>query len=302
MRVATLGSPRIDRVLKPLKAVGVQISDDIGKADVLLVDTPGLTAVRGWMLKRRRGCKLILRLRGDYWKEIRTEGRLSAVRAFLSRVIFRLCDEVVAVSWYLRKRMAEEVGLFPKVVEIPARDDLACCQCEEFNVVTLTNFNYIEKVRPLMTFGRVIDEFLRDVNGHWLVAGRGKYLRTFLDRMRDLRRLRYCGYVDVRDFLRMGKVMVHLSEFEGLPNAVLEGMAAGMPVIVNDYPALTQIFGVIVIRDGEELMYWLKRLYENPKERRRIGELCRRVVMERYRVERIGLKFYEILKCLSEDV
>ena len=46
--------------------------------------------------------------------------------------------------------------------------------------------------------------------------------------------------------LRHAAAMVHLSRFEAYPNAVLDGMSQGLPLVVSDHPSLTQL-----VRDEE---------------------------------------------------
>lgn len=94
-------------------------------------------------------------------------------------------------------------------------------------------------------------------------------------------RVEFLGWVAGPDKLQVmagADVLVLPSYSEGMPNAVLEGMAAGLPVIataVGGVPALV-IDGKtgLLIEPGhpEQLAAAMQRLIENPAERQRLGQ------------------------------
>lgn len=56
--------------------------------------------------------------------------------------------------------------------------------------------------------------------------------------------IRFLGRVDdVSGLLRASDLCVFSSKAEGLPNGVLEGMAAGLPVVASDLPGVREAFG-----------------------------------------------------------
>jgi glycosyltransferase involved in cell wall biosynthesis len=76
---------------------------------------------------------------------------------------------------------------------------------------------------------------------HALLLGDGP-LRSRLEQMIEVRglagRVRMPGYLDtVWPWLKTADLFVLLSSFEGHPNAVMEAMACGCPVLVSDIPA-----------------------------------------------------------------
>ena len=76
------------------------------------------------------------------------------------------------------------------------------------------------------------------------------YYRELMQTYSDVRdRLTFAGEVvwdRVPDYLAAADVFVFPSKFEGQPNAVLEAMAAGLPVVASDIPAHREL-----IRHGE---------------------------------------------------
>jgi glycosyltransferase involved in cell wall biosynthesis len=75
-------------------------------------------------------------------------------------------------------------------------------------------------------------------------------------------------------FLEASDIFVFPSRLEGMPNSVLEAMAAGVPIIAADAPAHREILpgGVgILYRDREELTAAVQRLRADPSEATRMG-------------------------------
>lgn len=92
---------------------------------------------------------------------------------------------------------------------------------------------------------------------------------------------------DVAAALRNAQFAVHPSLFEGLPNAVLEELAAGLPVIatsVGDIPRLIQdgVNGLLVPPgDPVALAAAIEELARNPQLRERLGRAAR-LTAEKY--------------------
>ena len=60
--------------------------------------------------------------------------------------------------------------------------------------------------------------------------------------------VRFVGQVpDVRPYIRQARVVALISDHEGLPNAVLEAMAMGRPVVARAVGGIPEL-----VRDGEE--------------------------------------------------
>jgi glycosyltransferase involved in cell wall biosynthesis len=82
--------------------------------------------------------------------------------------------------------------------------------------------------------------------------------------------------------------MVHHSRLDVLPNAVLEGMAARLPVITNDHVAFVQSAAPVdVTRSHAALRQRLER-YRDPALRRPVGERGHDYVARQHAPARIG--------------
>lgn len=100
---------------------------------------------------------------------------------------------------------------------------------------------------------------------------------------------------------------VSMSLREGLPVAVLEAMACGLPVVLSDIPPHREIArttdGVRLVdpADVAGLQEELIRLYAlHPLERRRIGQECRRAVVEHFAVSTMLSRYDQLYRSLNE--
>ena len=74
-------------------------------------------------------------------------------------------------------------------------------------------------------------------DAHILVAGDGPLRAALEDRYGDHPRVHLMGAVDdVAELLSAADVFVSMSRSEGLPNAVMEAMACGLPCVLSDIP------------------------------------------------------------------
>ncbi len=102
------------------------------------------------------------------------------------------------------------------------------------------------------------------------------------------RSVRFLGAVqDVTGLLVASDCCVFSSKFEGVPNGVLEGMAAGLPVVATDIPGIREAVGqdgcaiLTPPDDAEAMAEAILTIMDDPGMARRMGEIGR----ERIRTE-----------------
>ncbi len=103
---------------------------------------------------------------------------------------------------------------------------------------------------------------------------------------------------DIPEILHETGVLWHLSKTEGTPMAVLEAMAAGVPVVVADAPGSgelvqNEINGLVVpLRDPLAVATATRRLWSDEALRRRLIDGGRLTANE-HRMERVGAEYVE---------
>ncbi len=115
-------------------------------------------------------------------------------------------------------------------------------------------------------------------------------LRTHQQQLAHPERLHLPGNVpahEVSAYLQAADLLVHPSHAEGLPNAVLEGMAAGLPVVATDAGGIPEVIrreqtGLLVpVGDRTRLTQALRHLLlQQPAARERMGAAGRALVLE----------------------
>ncbi|MFA1612241.1 glycosyltransferase family 4 protein [Halobellus rubicundus] len=112
---------------------------------------------------------------------------------------------------------------------------------------------------------------------------------------------------DVADYLREGKAFVLPSiRGEGLPNAVLEAMAIGLPVVVTDTGGVADAVidsetGFVVDPDDvDALEQSISRLTNYPKMRIRMGDAAREWVIKNHSWQNIVGNLETVYRCVAE--
>jgi len=132
------------------------------------------------------------------------------------------------------------------------------------------------------------------------------YYRTLLAAYPDIRdRVRFTGEVtwdQVPTYLAAGDIFVFPSKFEGMPNALLEAMAAGLPVVVSDIPPHRELIQHgrtgFLARDPKEMAQIVERLSKDEELRRSVGDSARAYVRKNLASEACTQGFLELYKHL----
>ena len=150
----------------------------------------------------------------------------------------------------------------------------------------------VRSVHPLATLtivggGRDLDAFTRDVEGRGLQGV-----------------VRMPGWLSRREVQRtLGESDVFLfpSHFEGLPNAVVEAMAAGLPVIATRVGGVPDLIhhgesGFLVdVGDIAGMTAIVNELLARPDQAREIGRRGREAVLGRFDIERVWPQYARVL-------
>jgi glycosyltransferase involved in cell wall biosynthesis len=146
----------------------------------------------------------------------------------------------------------------------------------------------VGRLAPQKRFDRFIDTIAR-VGRHNTVQaaiageelGCLDELRSQVARLGLGDRVRFLGSVpDARELMCASDIFLLSSDYEGMPNVVLEAMAAGVPCVatrVNGVADLIQngVTGIIAEPEPNELSRHVLRLATDPGMRREIGTVAR---------------------------
>lgn len=139
------------------------------------------------------------------------------------------------------------------------------------------------------------------------VAGEGPRRSRLEDRIRELGIADSCDLLGHRDdvpaLLAAADAFVMSSRWEGFPNAMMEAMAAGLPVVGTRAGGIPELLGrgelgmIVAPGDPDELARAMVRISSgSPADRRRLGRRARRRVEERHGVERVVSQWEQLLR------
>jgi glycosyltransferase involved in cell wall biosynthesis len=129
------------------------------------------------------------------------------------------------------------------------------------------------------------------------------HLQYLAERMGITGRIIFTGFVPhskVRDFLREASVFVLPSRFEGLPNALLQAMAAGLPCVATNVGGVPDVIenginGILIPPGREDLLAEaLEKVLIDQDLARRLGENAHRSV-SRLRLDRIVGSYHRLI-------
>jgi glycosyltransferase involved in cell wall biosynthesis len=127
-------------------------------------------------------------------------------------------------------------------------------------------------------------------------GGEGEHVRRRVQELGLDAAVSFAGPVGTRrkwDLLAEADVFLLPSSAEGMPNSVLEAMAAGLPVIASPVGSVPEMLGagqggrLVAPGDFDRLAEALIELQENPELRRSLGQWNRTRVDASYRMDRV---------------
>ncbi len=146
---------------------------------------------------------------------------------------------------------------------------------------------------------------------HLLVIGDGPQ-RAALQRYRHLCRMDdHVHFLGLRDdvpsLLPHCDLLWLASQYEGLPNVVLEAMAAGIPVVATNIPGTRDLVvpsetGYLVsVGQRAEFARWANKLLDDPELAQRLGAAGRARVVESFSVEAMTERFAVLYRELLQS-
>ena len=138
-----------------------------------------------------------------------------------------------------------------------------------------------------------------------LIAGSGKQQvdsveTTLRQQVRDLglkKSVFFVGLIDnVDDYLRASDIFVFPSEKEGMPNALLEAMACGLPAIARDIGGVRDIVSndtamLVPSSQAKEFADAVKVLLNNPDRAQELGHRARQHIEVNFSIEAITSQY-----------
>jgi len=251
----------------------------------------------------------------DHWHGFT---RFTGKRRRICRLLGRVTDLSMAVSPGVKDYLVEQVGLDPaKVRVVPNGVDFAAIDAARPGPAVRQELGLPEDVPLIGLVGRLdhwgkghkeLFEAMAGLKERYpvqaLIVGGGRReveMRELAAGLGLAGQAHFLGQrQDVPDLLKAMDIFVLPSYSEGVSLALLEAMAAGLPVIATAVGGLPEVVDhektglLIPPRDPEALAGALARLLGDPAWARQLGENARRHVREHFSLERLGREINEI--------
>lgn len=200
----------------------------------------------------------------------------STWRMITERTAARSADAIVCVSESVANFASAEMGIsrtklrvIPNGIDVGASRDMSPADLRELGVLpgrrAIVVVGRLHRQKGIDWLLQVVPRLLATVPDVDIVlVGKGPEHDRLVQQARSVGiadRVHFCGWrPDVPAILRSASLLMLPSRWEGMPNAVLEAMAAGLPVVATRAEGVTELLGplaphqIVEFADDEALL------------------------------------------------
>ena len=230
--------------------------------------------------------KTIISVRNDPNREYR-----GLIRKLFAKILYKRSDGIVfqtedAKEWFPQSIRNKGIIIFNQVDERFYNTTLSD---KRKDIVAVGSLSSQKNHRTLIDAYANVCGTLED---RLLIFGEGVLrdkLQAQIDAYHLEERVRLMGVTpDVPNAIRTAKLYVLSSDFEGMPNALMEAMAIGLPCLSTDCPCggPKTLFGdvlknyLVPVNDDQMMGRKIKELLEDDDIREEVGRLCKKKAEE----------------------
>jgi glycosyltransferase involved in cell wall biosynthesis len=263
-----------------------------------------------WILKKFFGIPYIVSLRG---------GDVPGFRPYDFKIFHKLLGPFLRIIWRDASRViANSRGLRDLALAFDSTMDIPIIP----NGVDATQYKADDRdwspPQPLFT-GRIVHQKgldlglralsqLTDLDWKWYIAGDGPQLGTLQTLAKELGiadRVVFLGWqsrADLAKWYHQSNIFLFPSRHEGMPNAVLEAMASGLPIVATRIAGSEELVldgetGFLVPSENvDELRDALRKMLSAPELRKSMGTASRQRVEQNYSWQKVAEQYQSFLK------
>lgn len=263
-----------------------------------------------WLLKKLYRIPYIISLRG---------GDVPGFRPYDFKTFHKLIGPFLRVIWHTADAViANSNGLRDLAVVFDSHTEISIIP----NGVDATRYTFESRngsPAKLFSVGRIVYQKgldlglralaqLKDLEWEWRIAGDGPQMDSLKLLAQELgihERVIFLGWQSREELTRWyhhSNLFLFPSRHEGMPNAVLEAMSSGLPVVAtkiagSEELVLDGVTGLLVNpEDADSLRDGLRRLIVEEKTRIQMGQASRRRVEDEYSWENVARQYSEYLE------
>jgi glycosyltransferase involved in cell wall biosynthesis len=263
-----------------------------------------------WMLKKLYRIPYIVSLRG---------GDVPGFRPYDFKTFHKLMSPFLRVIWRDASAViANSKGLRDLALAFDSRAEIPVIP-NGVDVISHPNETRLWMSPRLFSAGRIVHQKgldlglqalsqLIDLDWEWHIAGDGPQLDMLKSRVQDLGltdRVTFLGWQSregLTEWYHRSNVFLFPSRHEGMPNAVLEAMSSGLPVVATRIAGSEELVldgetGFLVPSENvDELREALRKILMNPELRKNMGAASRVRVEQNYTWKKVAEAYQTALE------
>jgi glycogen synthase len=263
-----------------------------------------------WLLKKTSHIPYVVSLRG---------GDVPGFRPYDFRTYHKMAAPILRVIWHEASAVvANSSGLRDLAAAFDAELQIPIIA----NGVDLESFSVPQRKWSsprILSVGRVVYQkgldlgvhalaALKDLEWEWSIAGDGPQMSALKTMARESGmqgRIQFLGWQttqQLKDQYASANLFLFPSRHEGMPNAVLEAMATGLPVVATRIAGNEELVvdgetgGLVPPEDVDALQATLRSFLLDPRMREQMGRASRRRVEQSFSWSRVAEAYQSILE------
>jgi glycosyltransferase involved in cell wall biosynthesis len=294
------------------------------KPNVILSEGAGFCALIGLLACILGKSQLLFRVKGDPYQQLlvdksheRFSHKLNRYLNFLAfKISLKYCTMVLPISNIIKNTLQNTMS-FEKpmhVIYIPTREiscegkNLGQPAPDENFVITVSNFQFLKKVGPLLRAIPPVSQVLQSLEIVWYILGDGEYLKDIKKVINDAEAhntVKLTGRVNPVGYYQKAQAHLYFSGMDATPNALLESFCFGVPVVVNnDFPAkdiAIEDFNVVSMKsyNDADVATCIHTILHDTAVRQQLTDNSQKFLSEQFSVESISKKLWTTLSQLK---
>lgn len=224
---------------------------------------------------------------------------------------------IVCVSDYLKDKLIDKISktrtlmtVIPSGVEIPA--SIANQNLSHLNIVYSGRFvEKQKKVNEMLTSFLVLCSKFDKIK--FTLIGNGPEKEKLIDRVRESKYQDKFTFIDncygeeYKEELLKHQVIVLLSDYEGMPGTLMDGMSCGLIPISSNFLGVGELIkndrnGFIVENRETSFYNAINKLYNSKELRLKLSAEAKKTIIDDFSIEKSFIKWQEFINLCSKNV
>lgn len=273
-----------------------------------------VAALAGKMLGKKTISKVMAGSRWSDLKRMADNKSMVPGSRYMLPYIRHNVDRVIALNKEISQELVKTGFVPDQIVRIPNGVGVDTYQKLDYHFQPPARLVFVGRLRPQKGLDTLLPALAQlqtaypDYRWQLVIFGEGparEQYETLTAELGIAGQVQFAGYVpDLLKRLAGSDIFVLPSRAEGMSNALLEAMAAGLPCIATEISGNTDLIqdglnGLLVRPDeAEALTTALAKLLDSPALRERLGRQARETVCQKYSIEAVANRYLELYQNL----